>query len=107
MVHAKNFRYMVIGGSCVLMIGNFIMDPQLLVLAKVPVDLWRVKDWASDNLFLRLALSPILEKLVALHEEEDASIAVLCMTLYFMRLKLFAINAKKAESRERGHHCSG
>eukprot|EP00957_Ditylum_brightwellii_P004310 327213-Ditylum_brightwellii.AAC.1 len=60
------------------MTGNFIMNPQLLVLAGVPVELWRVKDWAK----------------------EDASIAVLCMTLYFTRLKLFAVNAKKAGSRD-------
>eukprot|EP00957_Ditylum_brightwellii_P106051 8089272-Ditylum_brightwellii.AAC.1 len=76
------------------------MDPQLLVLAGVPVKLWRVKDWVSDNLVLKLALSTTVESLVTLHEEEDASIAVLCMTLYFMRLKLLAVNAKKADSRD-------
>ena len=99
--NAKNFHYMVVGGSCVLMIGNYVIDPQLLVLAKVANDLWRVKDWASDNLVLKLASSSTVEKLATLDQEEDASIAILCLTLYFMRLKLFSVNAKKAESKER------
>ena len=53
-------------------------------------------DSASDNLVLRLASSATVEKLVALDDEEDSSIAALCMTLYFTRLKLFTVNAKKA-----------
>jgi len=38
--NAKNFRYQLLGGSSVVMMGNFIIDPELLRLARVEIDLW-------------------------------------------------------------------
>lgn len=97
----KNFRYMLVGGSCVVFIGNYVLDPQLLVIASVPNDLWRIKDWASDAIVLKMASSSTVEKVVALENEEAGSIAALCMTLYMMRLRLYAVNAKVVDSRDR------
>ena len=57
-----------------------------------------MKDWASGNLVLKLASSNKVEKVVPLDREEYVSINTLCAELCFMRLKIFAVNAKKSVS---------
>ena len=99
--NTKNFRYQAIGGSCVAIMGDHVFDPMLLSLAGVPVELWRVKDWASDLVVLRLASADTVGKLASMYREEVGSVSVLCVTLYFMRLKLFAVNTKRALYRDR------
>ena len=92
--NAKNFRYQLLGGSSVVMMGNFIIDPELLRLARVEIDLWRVKDFASDLLVLKLASEKTINKLSQLDNEDSSCIAVLSVTLYFLRLRLYSVNAK-------------
>ena len=99
--NAKNFRYQMIGGSCVVIMGNHVLDPGLLSLALVAVELWRIKDWASDLVVSRLASAKSVAKVAMLSNEEVGSVSVLCLTLYFIRLKLFAVNAKKGNFRDR------
>ena len=48
--NAKSDRYQLIGGSSVTMIGEHIIDCDLLRQAGVSKDLWRVCDYASDKL---------------------------------------------------------
>lgn len=99
--NTKNFRYQGIGGSCVVIMGNHVLDPALLPLAGVAEELWRVKDWASDLVVLRLASAATVAKVATLVNEEAGSVCTLCVTLYFMRLKLYAVNTKKAYYRDR------
>ena len=99
--NTKNFRYQGIGGSCVVIMGDHVLDPALLPLAGVAQELWRVKDWASDLVVLRLASADTVAKVATLVNEEAGSVCSLCVTLYFMRLKLYAVNTKKAYYRDR------
>eukprot|EP00978_Attheya_sp_CCMP212_P019618 scaffold55228_cov62-Attheya_sp.AAC.11 len=50
--NAKNSRYQMIGGSWAT---TTIMDPWILKSPGVPQELWRIQDYASDLLVLRLA----------------------------------------------------
>ena len=52
--NGKNLRYLIIGGSCVVVLGNHVIDPEMLRLAGIPMEIWRVKDWASDRVVLEL-----------------------------------------------------
>jgi hypothetical protein len=56
----------------------------LLVLKLASLDLWRVKDFASDLLVLKLASLDTVEKLCLLGNEDEGSVGVLCAALYFM-----------------------
>jgi hypothetical protein len=103
--NCKNLQYQVIGGSCVLVLGYYIIDPQMLVLCGVAKEIWRPTDWASDLLVLKLNSSDTVMKLLTLSDEDVGSTAVLAITLYFTRLKLYAVNAKKANYRDRITFC--
>ena len=99
--NTKNFRYQGIGGSCVVTMGNHVLDPALLPLAGVAQELWRVKDWASDLVALRFSSTATVAKVATLVNEEAGSVCTLRATLYFMRLKICAVNTKKACYRDR------
>ena len=100
--NCKNFRYQLMGYSCVLIMGSHPVDTGLFALAGIPQELWRVKDWASDLVVLRMASSQTVQKVAALSESEDqGTVAVMCTSLYFIRLKLFSVNCKKLGFRER------
>ncbi len=47
--NVKNDRYQCIGGSGIASVGEYVVDCDLLRQAKVPIDLWRVSDFASDK----------------------------------------------------------
>merc|ERR1712176_1568149 len=58
-------------------------------------EIWRGKDWASDRVVLKLCSLNTVRKLVPLAQiEEKGSVAALIGTLYFIRLHLYAVNAK-------------
>ena len=76
--NTKNFRYQGIGGSCVVIMGDHVLDPALLPLAGVAQELWRVKDWASDLVVLRLASVDTVAKVGTLVNEEADSVCSLC-----------------------------
>jgi hypothetical protein len=50
----QNFQYQAIGGSTLAMVGKYVLDADLLRLACVPVDLYRIQDFASVKLVLAL-----------------------------------------------------
>ena len=101
----KNLRYQVIGGSSVLIMGDYVIDPQMLSMGGVAKEIWRPTDWASDLLVLRLNSADTITRLLSLSDEDIGSVAVLAVTLYFTRLKLYAVNAKKAHYRDRITFC--
>ena len=84
-----------------MIMGNHSLDPALLHLAGVSAELWRVKDWASNLVLLRLASENTVAKVAKLVNEDVESVPVLCVTLYFLRLKLFAVNTSKENFRDR------
>ena len=48
--NVKNDWYQAIGGLCVASVGDYVVDCDLLQQANVPIEPWRVDDFASDKL---------------------------------------------------------
>ena len=98
--NCKSYRYQYIGGSATVSVGNYVLDPGLLHVANVGIDLWRIKDYASDLLVLKLASTSTVDALCSLvgKEEDPVVVTVLCVSLYFMRLQLYGIYCKKLDS---------
>lgn len=98
----KNLRYQLVGGSSITVLGKEVVDPFLLKIAGITTELWKIDDYASDLIVLRLASTRILTKICMLEEENDniGSLAVLCLSL-FMRLRLYAINTTETNFLER------
>ena len=78
------------------------MDPGLIILADVRKDLWRVKDWASDQVVTALASPDTVTRIASLGDSEDTgSVALMCATMFFLRLRLYAVNGHNIPARER------
>lgn len=101
--NVKNARYQLIGGSSAACFGYYVFDPSLLKLAKVNQKLWRVEDYASDALVLQLASSSTIQKLNGLLLGTEfcdlcsinpGSHAVTVVSLVFLRLRTYAVNAR-------------
>ena len=101
--NTKNGRYQTyVGYSSAVFMGFQMVDCGLYRIAGVARDFWRVKYWASNLLQLGLALADTVGKIARLTSIEDIGmVTVMCVTLYFARLKLFSVNAKKFGWRER------
>ena len=101
---AKNIRSQLVLGSEVVTGGNAIFDVGLLRLAGVPVDLYRVSDYASDVLVLKLCSSDTINKLFNLlitEKEDPLNIAFMAISLYFLRTFLCAYNSENINSEAR------
>jgi hypothetical protein len=61
--NVKNSRYQLIGGSSPASIGANVFDPALICLTKVDQKLWRVEDFASNAVVLKLASVDTIQKL--------------------------------------------
>ena len=93
--NVKNGRYqMVIGGNSVKTIGRILIDTGLLICAKIALDLYRIKDFASDLLVLQLASAKTVSSLLLLPASNPSSLHALIVTLFFMRLHFFAVNSE-------------
>eukprot|EP00957_Ditylum_brightwellii_P017507 1319320-Ditylum_brightwellii.AAC.1 len=90
----------MIGDSWANVMGFYVLDPWLLKISGVSQELWRVKDYASDLLILRLSSAKTIELLNQLENVCLGSRDVLNTTLYFTGLHLFGVNAKKIWLRE-------
>ena len=51
----KYWKYQIIGGSCGIKIGTCFIDANILLLSGIFANLWRLIDFASDLLVLKLA----------------------------------------------------
>ena len=68
----------------------------LYIIASVARELWRVKYLAYDPLPLVLASADTVGNIARLAATEDIrTVVVMCVSLYFTRLKLFAVNTNK------------
>ena len=109
----KSWRYQIIGGpgtqGCV--IGRYMID-SFVLRANVSSDIWRPNDFASDRLVLQLVSYETiksLSKIEPLYESTSkGDTGVLGLTLFFMRLHLYAVNGKgmKASHRAVYLYCS-
>eukprot|EP00918_Siedleckia_nematoides_P084791 GHVU01186328.1.p1 GENE.GHVU01186328.1~~GHVU01186328.1.p1 ORF type:complete len:288 (-),score=14.80 GHVU01186328.1:740-1603(-) len=73
-----------------------LFDTGLLPAAGVQRELYRVDDFASDELVLKLCSADTITKLHAKSsEEEGTSLAVTGLTLFFVRLFMIAVNSKQ------------
>jgi len=102
----KSWRYQIVGGSCVVTIGKYVVDADLLRIAEVPRELWRPTDFASDLLVLKLVSYQTVKKLHDFHTKEKdnlspGDIGVLMVTLAMTKLRLHAINSKDMDSNQR------
>lgn len=91
----KNGRYQyIIGGNNVKTIGSMLIDTGLLKVARINQDLWRIKDFASDLLVLKLASATTAASVFSVQcADTDAAVA-LATVLFFKRVHLFAVNSK-------------
>ena len=78
----------------VLALQMYPLDAGLLRLAKVPEKLWRVPNYASDLLVLRLTAAKTIRSLADLPPllnallQDSMAVAVLALQMYFIRLHL-------------------
>ena len=76
------------------------------IVAGVAWVFWRVKDWASDLLPLEIASAETMGNITRLYSTEDiGTVAFMCVSLYFTRLELFAVNTNICGWRERVVFC--
>ena len=101
---AKNIRSQLVLGSDIVTGGKAFFDVGILRLAGVSVDLYRVNDYDSDVLVLKLCSSDTINKLMDLvvtSKEDPLNIAFMAITLYFLRTFLCAYNGEDITSEGR------
>jgi len=99
--NVKNLRYQLVGGASVAAIGRFVLDPWLVVKGGVTKELFRVSDYASDALPLRLASYDTILKIMNCSCADTGNISVTVVSLAFMRLRSYAVNCRKLDWKQR------
>jgi hypothetical protein len=103
--NVKNSRYQFIGGSSLVSIGAYVFDPALIRLSKVNQKLWRVEDFASNAVVLKLASVDTIQKLhmLALQDRINCDVgnhAVTVISHLFLRLWVYAVNSRMVPWRD-------
>lgn len=104
--NVKNARYQLIGGSSCAVFGRYVFDPWYLKLARINQKLWRIDDFASDAVVLSLASVKTIQALQAYTETDGIKYdignhAVTVVSLVFLRLHAYAVNANGLSWRDR------
>ena len=92
---AKNMRSQLVLGSTIVMAGEALFDVSILRIAGVSPELYKVNDYTSDIVVLKLCESDTIHKLIQLMEnggEDPLNVAFMAMSLYFLRMFLCAFN---------------
>lgn len=101
----KNARGQVVTGTSPCSLGSYVLDPWMLKLAEVVREHYRIEDWASDTVVERLCSSDTIVKLLnALQEkkfDDVGNCGVLVVTLLFIRLCNYSVNAKNVNWKDR------
>jgi hypothetical protein len=100
--NAKSMRgQALVGGTQICVLGTHYIDAGLIKVAGLPVDLWRIRDYASDALVLKLCSHTTVFKITeGLHAERTNRSATtenhsaLVYALLFNRSFLYAVNRK-------------
>ena len=66
----------------------YVIDTELFRQDGDWVLLWRIKDFASNVLVLKLALLDTVKKIFQLEGKDKGSVAIVCVSLYFLRVRL-------------------
>ena len=89
-----------------------MFDLWLLKLDKLLQKLWRIEDYASNAIFLWIAPSDTVQKLIALEEWKSEAIAigtgnisVTVVYLVFMRIRPYDLNASNINWKDRAIYC--
>ena len=64
----------------------------IFLLAEIEQELWRVKDFALDLNILKLASAKTVFAILSFLPADPVSNKATCITLFFMRMHLFAVN---------------
>ena len=64
-------------------------------MANVAKEIYRIEDWASNAAILRLASSKTVSKMLGCKFNDVGKCAILILSLTFLRLRLFSINARE------------
>jgi hypothetical protein len=101
--NVKNSRYqLVVGFNSVSTIGVYMVDAGLLKKAVITQELYRVKDFASDLLVLKLASSATVATIIDLPGQDLQTQVILSISLFFMRVHLCSVNCKgKVNAKQR------
>ena len=92
---AKNMRSQLVLGSTIVTAGEALFDVSILRIAGVSPELYKVNDYTSDVVVLKLCGSHTIQKLIQLMEnggEDPLNVAFIAMSLYFLRMFLCAFN---------------
>ena len=84
--------------------GDAAFDVSVLQLARVSQELYRVDDYASDVVVLKLCSSDTIFKLLKMIEmggEDPMNIVFMAMCLYFLRTFIRAFNGDEISSEDR------
>ncbi|KAI9907726.1 hypothetical protein PsorP6_004782 [Peronosclerospora sorghi] len=90
---AKALKAQLVLGSSLITAGANIVDPGLLLEAGIAKELVQVTDYTSDALVLRLCSLESMDKLCALSNEEEGSIAATGLCLFFLLTLLIGDNS--------------
>ena len=102
----KSWRLQIIGGSGTqgCSIGKFMID-SFPLRTGVSTDIWLPNDFASDRLVLQLvgyeSITKLSEAPPAFGSTSNGDKGVLGLTLFFMRLHLYAVNGKGVDASHR------
>ena len=97
----KNARYQYLGGSSPASFGCHVFDPYLIMKVGVPKEVYRVIDYASDALPMRLASFATLTQMINKNYKDVGNCAVPTVSLAFMRLRSYAVNGRNINWKER------
>ena len=101
--NAKGFRYQFVGGSCVMWLGDHVVDVGFLPLARVKKDLWRVKDSFLDLVMHDLFSEETATRIHGLLDagEDAGAVAAFSLAIYFVRMRLHSVNSRDMDYRQR------
>ena len=69
-----------------------IFDTRLIHISVVPQELWHPGYFSFDHLVLKIEIHVTIKNLLDIRISKGGDIVVVCVTLYSMKLPLFAIN---------------
>ena len=100
-LYRKKKMYQLGGGSSPASIGEHVFDPQMLKISGIATELWRIDDYASDALPLRLASASSVEKIIQSDFDDIGNLSATVVSLVFMRLRSYAVNARVLDWKQR------
>ena len=91
----------MVSGTSAASIGNSVVDPWMLKMTNVAKELYLIDDWDRNAALLGLALSKTVSKLIGCKFNSVGNCASLILSLTFIRLQLFSINARELRWQDR------